>query len=66
VSSSQLVDLGWALLGAGTIVCVLLPVLTRGRFAAFGGFARWLTRTRARLVVVFLAWLWLGWHLFVR
>ena len=62
----MLVDLGWAVLAAGLVVCALLPTLTHGRFATLAGFTRRLTRTRARLVLVFLGWLWVGWHFFVR
>jgi hypothetical protein len=56
----------WGLVALGVVACAVLPVLTKGRFATFLAYARWLTRTRPAFALIFLGWLWLGWHLFAR
>jgi hypothetical protein len=50
------------------VALVVLEVLSRRRSAVprFGAVVGFALRHRAARVVVYLAWWWLGWHLFAR
>ena len=56
---------GYAVLGLAAITCQGFGLLT-GRVATVGQAMRSLTRRREGRVVLLAAWLWLGWHTFVR
>jgi hypothetical protein len=43
-----------------------LVALRRDPSATFGRLIRWLQRSPAFQVFLFLGWAWLGWHLFAR
>ena len=60
----------WAVLGAGAVSCEVaarLHVTVGGRrLAALSEVLDRLTARTPSLVVVFVGWMWLGWHLFAR
>lgn len=57
----------WALVAAGFVVCEVLSYVTRGRYAGMRGMmARLVGSGTARFVVLFVGWMWVGWHLFAR
>lgn len=56
---------GFAVLTAAMLAWQALAVLV-GRTATLGQAITTLTRRRAGRPVLLVAWLWLGWHLFVR
>jgi Family of unknown function (DUF6186) len=67
VVTSRVVTLAiWGVLGAGFIVCwavsVLRPAAIPTPRAAVGAVAS----SRPGRVLLFLGWMWLGWHLFAR
>lgn len=66
MTSAEVIDAGWGVLGAALVACALLPLVTSGRFATLFDLNRRLTRSRLTLVAVFLGWLWVGWHFFAR
>ena len=55
---------GWAVLLAGIVVVELAG--RRGRGATAAAVLRVVLRSPALHMLVAAAWLWLGWHLFVR
>lgn len=60
----------WAVIGAGVVACEVaahLPVtLGRRRLASLSDVLDRLTCRTWSLVVLFVGWMWLGWHLFAR
>jgi len=56
----------WAVAVAALVLCEPLSLLTRGRTASLGGLLEQLVASRPALVAGFVAWMWLGWHLFAR
>lgn len=56
----------WVLLALALLGCGAGALLGGGRVATLGALARRATATRPRVAAVLLAWMWLGWHVFVR
>ncbi len=56
---------GYAVLAAALVGCQVAALLTR-RFPTIGQAVSFVTRLGAGRWLVLAAWLWTGWHLFVR
>lgn len=56
----------WAAIGLLLVGCEVLSVVTRRRYAGALELLARLTAGPVRFVVVFLGWMWLGWHFFAR
>lgn len=56
----------WAAVAALGVTAEVASLVTHGRRPGALQSLRALTWGNVRLVVVFLAWMWLGWHLFAR
>lgn len=56
----------WALVAACFLALEIRSALSGGRHAGGLSFLRAVTRSNVAFVVVFLGWMWLGWHTFAR
>jgi hypothetical protein len=57
----------WALVAALFIGCELLSVLTRREYLGTQGLLdRVAGRSNWRLGILFVGWMWVGWHFFAR
>jgi len=56
----------WAAIGASLVGCELFAVLTRGRTAGAGRVLKTMTNGRIQTLLLFVGWMWLGWHFFAR
>jgi hypothetical protein len=56
----------WALSAALLVGCEVVSVVSARRFAGARKVLDLLSATTGRLLVVFLGWMWLGWHFFAR
>ena len=66
MSTSVVIDALWAFLAVSVLLLEGTARLTSRRVAPFGAVVRSIV-TRAWLrVLLVLAWMWLGWHLFAR
>jgi hypothetical protein len=53
-------------LAAAALACEVIGAIGPRRFPTLGDVIDWIMRARVGRLGVLLAWLWLGWHLFVR
>jgi hypothetical protein len=56
----------WAAIGAGALIIEAVSVATRRRVVGFAETLRSLTWGNVGAAVLFVAWMWLGWHVFAR
>ncbi len=56
----------WVVIGGGAVVLEVLSYASRRLIAPAGAVARLATRPLVGRVVLSLAWMWLGWHVFAR
>lgn len=56
----------WALCAGLVVSCECLARFAKRPFATFRAFLRLLSGTTSRTVVLFVGWMWLGWHFFAR
>lgn len=64
---TRAIDLGiWAFVALLLVGCQVVAVLSRYRFGGFSRLMDKLTRTTPRMLVIFVGWMWLGWHFFAR
>ncbi len=56
----------WVLLATGLVSCQTLAILHPDRLPGFGEILTWVMRAPFWRWLVFIGWMWLGWHLFVR
>ncbi len=66
MSDRQWTFLVWGLLGLAVVACLAASALSRGRLSGPGALVERITAHRSARVVLVLAWMWLGWHLFAR
>lgn len=55
----------WAVLAAGLIACEVLAVVGRG-VAGVRTVLGAVAATPARRILLFVGWMWVGWHFFAR
>lgn len=56
----------WAALCALAVFAAVLARVSKGRVTTLPDFLRSFTTTRPRAVVLFVLWMWTGWHFFAR
>ena len=56
----------WTAIAAMAVACEVAAVATGGRIRRLVGVMATLTRRDWALVVVFVGWMWMGWHFFAR
>jgi Family of unknown function (DUF6186) len=61
-----LVLAAWVLVVLFLAGAELLPLTGHRRYTGIGGLLRRVTNGRLRLLVLFVAWMWVGWHFFAR
>jgi len=55
----------WAMLAAGLVACEVLSLLGRG-VASVGTVVGAASANPVRRVLLFVGWMWVGWHFFAR
>lgn len=48
------------------VTCEVVSVLSRRRYAGLSDVLQRMTTGRLRFVVMFVGWMWIGWHFFAR
>jgi hypothetical protein len=66
VSSRDAILACWALVAAVFIGCQVLSVLSRRRFQGAQGLLDGVTSRTWSFALLFVGWMWLGWHFFAR
>lgn len=56
----------WAVLCTMAVIGAALTRASKGRFATLPEVLRVFTAARPRSVVMFVLWMWAGWHFFAR
>ncbi|HXW35165.1 MAG TPA: DUF6186 family protein [Acidimicrobiales bacterium] len=56
----------WAIAALLLVGLEIRSLTTRGRYPGFGQLLRAATRRNIGMVVILVAWMWLGWHTFAR
>lgn len=56
----------WAAVAVAFVACEALSLVTRRRTASIATVLDLLSAAPLGMVVLFVGWMWLGWHLFAR
>lgn len=66
MTSRQATLVVWAVLAGSMLGLQAAALVSKGARPGLGSCVRRVTSTRAGRVVLFLGWVWLGWHSFAR
>lgn len=56
----------WAFVALLFVTAEALSMVSRRRYVGFASLLDGATRTTLRVLLVFVGWMWIGWHFFAR